>query len=316
MTNALQLIDDDLNAITIVGPDGQPMTLTPLGDDETLSEQGGGGRRLPRLAVTQNSDDERLSGQPGGTLFLTYSEWAIDEEDGSGSREARTLLIGENLKAYALGFRETRSYFKDKYGRSRDGVNKPACGSADAKRPNPEFVAAGSAPAPMCVGRNPKTGAIVPVCPMAAWTTVDGQRVPPKCGFAVQVGFAAQINGEWMVFDVYFRRTSETAGRTIARQIQNVLKPKGIATFTYPVEIKSMKQGNGRSILGLMRDSAEDHSEEDRSTLAQLADAWAEAQAIAKARALEQPRAQVAPQADPFAHIPDRVASEDPDLLV
>lgn len=313
MTNALALInDDDLNAITIMGPDGQPLTIMPLGEDESTVSMVGS-NKMPRLTCTQDSEDTRLFGHPGGTLFLTKSEYAIDEEDGSGTTAQATKLIGSNIiTGYLLGSREVRSYYSKKYNAAEK--NPPACGSYNAKIPDPRYVAAGTAPSPMCVGRNPKTGKIVEVCPKAGWSTNDeGERIAPKCAYTVKSGFAALIDGEWMVFNTFMKRKAETSGRQIFRGAE-LLKARGLPLFTYPVSLKSAKvEGKkGYYIIGMMAMEAAKLDDQTRDTLDNLTAQWKVAQEedIAYAKTVEEK------QPDPFGHIPDRTKAEDPDLLV
>jgi len=309
--------DDDLMAIVFTNPEtGMQETITPLGDEGLTLDGMGGGERRWRLAVTQNSEDERCPNQPTGTLFLLKSNFALDEENGKGVKESETLILGEQVEeAFLLGVTETRAYFSSPYG---SGDGKPDCKSANAKRPDPEYVEKGAAPAPFCVGKNAK-GRTVPVCPLADWSTDSkGGRIPPPCAYAVKVGFAIQTEDGFMSFDAYFKRSAETAGKLLYRDA-GTAKARGLQPFQFAVKLFSTKQEKkqGRA-LGAKMDTLKPVNM-DADTLAQLellSAQWSADQIayVARVRSLSlsapAQSLQIPAQVDPFAHIPDRQVEE------
>lgn len=315
-------LDDDLDVITVLDEaTGQQVELRPLDDNETSIDIYSGGKRTPRLAITQNSDDSRAPGLPAGTFFLTHSVFALDEEDGTGKAEKQIIVIGEEMpEVHLLGLREVRNYFRKKY--APDSEQKPDCSSIDGKRPDPKYVAAGNAPAPFCVGKD-KNGKTVPACPMAKWVTEgtgdDAERIPPKCVYAIQAGFAVQMeDGEWLVFDAYFKRTAELAGKQLF-QAAMTLKNRGYESLMYPVRIKGAipKKKVGRIFLAMISDQQVELDDETLARLQELRTLWMNTQidnvARAKSQGLPAPAAVPGIPANTAAEL-DRVFGTNDDV--
>lgn len=260
----------DLNGLTIETLDGETLTLQPGQSVMDLLPGGGGGKPLWRLAVTQDHRDERLPGHPD-TFFLSRQTRRLDEQ-GNLIKHTEVIPLGNSVRAWPLGMTANRSYFASKYD-PNNPAEAPDCRSENFVTPDAAYAGKIS---PVCARLDPRTGKLMPACPMAQWGAkgADGKSLPPRCNeqyvlfLAVSVDHGDSSGSELVVCKAYFKSASASAGKA-AIQTLRAIQAKGLPIWTFPVDILMKVVGKGTTYVPLVRtDIQHDYTDEDRSGLA------------------------------------------------